>query len=52
MLNSKFWNPEKNYFALLLPLKAHNSNKGIMGKNLVNEYQDMFQSLTIFAAHK
>jgi hypothetical protein len=31
MQNSKFWNPEKNYFALLLPLKAHNSNEGIMG---------------------
>ncbi len=32
MQNSKFWNPEKNYFALLLPPKAHNSNEGIMGK--------------------
>jgi hypothetical protein len=31
MQNSKFWNPKKNYFALLLPPKAHNSNEGIMG---------------------
>jgi hypothetical protein len=32
MENSKIWIPEKNYFVLLLPLMAHKSNGGIIGR--------------------
>ncbi len=31
MENWEYWNSEKNYYALLLPLKAHKSIKGLSG---------------------